>query len=161
MVPIVGMCVAAAWPLVRYGEKERAEAVAIATLRTLQAAQERFRTAIGGYATDPASLLGGCPGSEPPPDTVISELHAAGYVWQLRPAVGVSPSGVDCDGRPIAGDYYVAVAPRTAWEAAGNAFASRADRQVYVFVDGVPPREADMASGLATRLEALESFDIP
>ena len=39
---------------------------------------------------------------------------------------------------------------------------SNGARRVYVFVDGVAPREADMApGGLATPLEAMPSFRIP
>lgn len=161
VVPVIGACAVAAVPLVRYGQKQHAEATALAMVRTLQDAQERFRSATGGYALEVESLVAGCPGAEGLPPGVLDELAASGYVVTLRAAESVTASGRDCGGRPIASDYYLAAAPRSGREAATRAYASRSDRRLFAFVDGVPPRESDMANGLAIPVEALESFDIP
>ncbi len=162
LVPLVGACVAAGLPLARYVEKQRHEAVAMTTLRQIHDAQQRYKAASGGYTPDLATLASGCPGKVPPlPADILDDLAGAGYVLELRAATDATPAGEDCQGRPMATDYYVSARPRTAWEAAGKAFAGRADGELFVFVDGVPPRESDMTSGLPITVDELDSFKIP
>lgn len=162
LVPLVGILVAAGVPLARYAAKQRDEAAIVRSLRQVQVAQERFRAAVGAYATDVASLAAGCPeGVASLALAVFDELDRAGYVLLLRAAEGALATGQDCHGRPTASDYYVAAAPQTAWTAADKAFAGRADGQLFIFFDGVPPREADMTGGLAVSIDAVESFKIP
>jgi hypothetical protein len=162
VVPILGACVAAGLPLARYVEKQRHEAVAITTLRQFHDVQQKYTTTLGGYVTDLATLASGCPGkvAAVPADT-FDDLAGAGYVLELRAATDATPVGQDCRGRPLATDYYVSARPRSAWEAADKAFAGRADGEVFVFVDGVPPRESDMTSGLPITVDELDSFKIP
>jgi type II secretory pathway pseudopilin PulG len=162
LVPLIGICVAAGQPLARYAARQRDEAAAVSALRRIQEAQERFRTSVGGYATDVESLVTGCSeGRAGLPSTVFDELAGAGYVVQLRAAADAAVEGQDCQGRPTATDYYLTAAPRTAHETADKAFAGRADGQLFFFVDGVPPREQDLAGGLAISVDALDSFKIP
>ena len=162
LLPVIGTCVAAAIPLARYAEKQRDEAVAVNALRQIQDAQERVRDAAGAYATVLATLVEGCQGGAAAlPATVLGELTAAGYVLHLRAAVDAAPGGTDCAGHPLASDYYVAASPATAGEAAEKAFAGRANGRLFVFVDGIAPSEADIASGLATPLDEINSFKIP
>jgi hypothetical protein len=162
LVPILGACVAVGLPLARYLEKERHEAVAIATLRLIHDAQQHYKTVLGGYVTDLQTLVTGCPVNvEAVAADIFDGLAGAGYVLELRAAVGATSSGEDCHGRPMATDYYVSARPRTAWEPAEKAFAGRANGQLFVFVDGVPPHESDMASGLAITVDAMKSFKIP
>jgi hypothetical protein len=162
LVPVVGASIAAGLPLARYVEKQRHEAIAVTTLRLIHDGQQQHRATFGGYATDLATLATGCPGNVPPlPADILDDLAGAGYVLELRAATDATPAGQDCQGRPMATDYYVSASPRTAWEAAGKAFAGRADRELFVFVDGVPPRESDMTSGLPITVDELDSFKIP
>jgi len=162
LVPVVGACVAAGLPLARYAEKQRHEAVAVSALRSIHDAQQRFKAALGGYATDLGTLASGCPGNvDAVAADILDDLADAGYVLELRAAADAAITGEDCQGRQTASDYYLSARPRTAREAAANAYAGRADGQVFVFVDGVPPRESDMASGLAMTVDAMTSFRIP
>lgn len=162
LLPVIGTCVAAAIPFARYAEKQRDESVAVNSVRQIQDAQERVRDAAGAYATVLATLVEGCLGVAPAlPAAVLEELAGAGYVLQMRAAVDAAPGGKDCQGHPLASDYYVAVSPATAGEAAEKAFAGRADRRLFVFVDGIAPSEADIAGGLATPLDEINSFKIP
>jgi hypothetical protein len=162
LVPLLGLCVAAGEPLVRYAAKHRDEATAVRSLRRIQEAQERVKAATGSYATHLASLAAGCPGvSEPLPGATLDDLDRAGYVVQLRAAHDALATGHDCHGRPTAADYFLAAAPGNARAAADKAFAGRADGQLYFFVDGVAPREQDMTGGLAISIDQLDSFKIP
>lgn len=161
-VPILGTGLVAGMPVATYIEKQRHEQLAISTLGQIHEAQERLRAASGAYATDLATLVDGCDdGSAAVPHEMLDDLARAGYVLQLRAAVDATVLGRDCEGRPLATDYYVSAAPRTAWSAAGKAFAGRAGGRLFVFVDGIPPREADIAAGLATSVDELDSFRIP
>jgi Tfp pilus assembly protein PilE len=159
--PIVGVCLAIAQPLARYAEKQRHEAAVISSMQQLQQAQHRFTAAAGGYATDVATLAAGCPGASPVPPAVFKALYDAGYGLELRPSSDSAAAGLDCHGRVMATNYYVAAAPQTTRETADKAFAGRADGQLFFFVDGVPPGESDMTSGLAIPIDALKSFRIP
>ncbi len=62
LVPLVGMCIAVAQPLARYASKQRDEAAAVRALRQIHEAQERFKAAVGSFATDAATLVTSCPG---------------------------------------------------------------------------------------------------
>jgi hypothetical protein len=158
--PIVGVCLAIAQPLARYAEQQRHEAAVISSMRQLQDAQHRFTAAVGGYATDVAALAAGCPGASAIPPAVFKTLDDAGYGLELRASSDSASAGLDCHGRVTATNYYVAAAPQTTRETADKAFAGRAG-QLFFFVDGVPPGELDMTSGLAIPIDALGSFKIP
>jgi type II secretory pathway pseudopilin PulG len=162
ITPVIGLCLVAGWPVARYAQKQRDEARAVSTLGDIRRAQERFRTRNDGYATDLATLLAPCPGQTADlPAAILDQLTEAGYALTLRQATDAEEMGRDCHGRPLASDYYVAAAPRTAWEVAGKALAARSDGPFHVFVDGVPPRESDMTKGLATTVDRLDTFRIP
>jgi hypothetical protein len=90
-------------------------------------------------------------------------VAAAGYEVTIRPAASAESRGVDCHGRPTASDYYAAAQPRSPEILAKQAFGTTASGgQIFVFFDGVAPLETDMGpDGLATPLEAVESFKIP
>jgi type II secretory pathway pseudopilin PulG len=157
----LGIAAAIAVPLVRHIQKQRHEELAIGVLQEVRAAQERFRSVATGYATDIASLLRGCPGETPALDaTLITRLDRAGYVLHVRAATGAATAGGGPCGE-LTDDYYVAVAPLSATEAGQQAFAARAHTAVYLFYDGIAPREADFETGLATPLDERARFKIP
>jgi type II secretory pathway pseudopilin PulG len=160
-VPVLGMLVAASVPLVRHTATQRDERTAIEVLAQVQAAQEAYRRGTGGYATAVASLMQPCVASAPLPESALTRLARAGYVVSMRAATGAAAAGNDCHAREIVTDYYVAVAPASAATLGREAFARRGSGDVYLFVDGVAPREADIDSGLATPLPQRESFKIP
>ncbi len=165
ILPLVGIALAVAVPLARHAQKVRAEHTAAEFLAHVRAAQQRFREEhqSAGYASALASLTTACPGSGgaamgQPTATLID----AGYHVRLRPADGAVTVGDDCHGRPLASDYYVAAEPISAETPAQQAFAVTAAGRVFVFFDGIAPRERDMAAGgLATPLDRLDVFTIP
>jgi type II secretory pathway pseudopilin PulG len=163
LIPVLGIAAAVALPLVRHVQKQQRESRAVDALEAVRAAQERFRTAAGGYATGVESLVAGCAAAGPALDAGwLARLDHIGYGLQLRAAEGAATfDEPDCQGRPIAADYYVAAAPIDAAQPAQEAFAARAQSGVYLFYDGLAPREADIDSGLATPLEQQGTFKIP
>jgi type II secretory pathway pseudopilin PulG len=161
VIPIVGIVFMAGVPLWRYAERERNERGAIDALHAVHAAQRAYRAAGSGYATDIAALSAPCGGVAPLAGDVLERLAAFGYTVRLRAAEGARATGSDCQGRGTSSDYYLAASPVSAHTAARQAFAGRADGRLYLFVDGIAPREADMDGGLATPVELRESFRIP
>jgi hypothetical protein len=163
LIPLAGIAVAVAVPLVRYAQAQRDELIAIEVLAEVRAAQERFRMQSGGYATDAASLVAGCAGSRSALDPrMLGRLSGSGYTLALRAARGVAASpGRDCHGRALTADYYAAVAPVDASRAAQQAFAAQAAGDIFIFYDGIAPTEADIAQGLATPLAERSRFKIP
>jgi hypothetical protein len=162
LVPLVGILTAAGVPLARYALMERHERTAVAVLQRVQAAQAQFHRRAGGYASDAASLTTACPGETPVlPAESVQALGAAGYTLTVRPAQGAAAVGMDCHGRAVVADYYVAAAPTSSRVAAREAFAGRGDGRLYVFFDGLAPREADLGTGLATPLDARDALRIP
>jgi hypothetical protein len=163
LVPLAGILVSVAVPLVRYAQKQRDERIAIEVLTEVRAAQERFRTHSGGYATDTASLLEGCGSSRPAmDDRTLGRLSDSGYTLELRAAHGLTAlPGRDCHGRSLTSDYYAAVAPVNVSRAAQQAFAAQARGDIFIFYDGIPPSESDIANRLATPLAERSRFTIP
>lgn len=162
VIPAAGIVVAAAIPLAIYAVRDRHERVAIEAVQQVQRAQEVFRAQAGAYASHHESLMTPC-GSDaaalgPAPLRALAE---AGYVLSLRPARGAVVSGQDCHGRPLVSDYYVSAAPRSAATMARQAVAATGSSRLFLFYDGVAPRETDIESGLATPVETRESFKIP
>jgi hypothetical protein len=61
----------------------------------------------------------------------------------------------------MASDYYSAAQPITPLDGR-QAFAMTARARIYVFFDGIAPRESDMRpGGLAVPLDTVERFKIP
>jgi hypothetical protein len=165
-VPILGIVVVAALPLVNYARREQAEAAAAGFLQKLRTGQEAFRTRGGiGYASELSSLTFPCPGqtSSPLNPDDLSLVAAAGYEVALWPAASAETQGVDCHGRSTVSDYYAFAQPRSPETPARQAFATTASAgRIFVFFDGIAPLESDMGpGGLATPLDAVESFKIP
>lgn len=161
LLPLAGAIAVMAVPLLRHATETRTHARVAMLVEELRAAQRVFRTGAGGYATELASLLDRCGGQAPAlAADYLTRLEAEGYRLHLRAAVDAAPVGADCQQRPLTSDYYVGVEPRTV-AAGARTFAARAEGSVFVYFDGVAPGEADMVSGLATPLEAVDRLVIP
>jgi type II secretory pathway pseudopilin PulG len=164
-VPVLGIVIAVGIPVMRYASKDARERAAITALGQVHAAQEAFKSRTGGYATELASLTAlpsRCGAVHPVlAADVVAAIDGAGYALQLRVAHGAVLAGHDCEGRPLASDYYVAAAPTSSSAPVPQAFAAQKGGRIYLFYDGIPPREADIASGLATAVDERETFRIP
>ena len=161
-LPVLGTLAVLSLPFLRHAEKVRRDAVVIEALADIRAAQDALFARTGGYATDLETLSGPCGAAAGvpwrDPEARLAEVE---FVLVLRAAADTASAGPVCAGRALAHDYYVAAAPASARNLSQQAFAARADGRVFVFYDGVAPRESDMASGLATPLEAVGTFRIP
>jgi hypothetical protein len=124
-------------------------------------AQRRLQRRTGGFATELNSLTRGCDGAPELSDEVLASLERAGYALQLRAAGSATIIGRDCDGFALADDYYVAAAPRDSSKPGQQAFAARAGGDLFLFYDGVAPRESEMNRGLATPAAQRGRFKIP
>lgn len=165
-LPLLGILIGVALPLVRHGQKVRAESEAAAFLERVHAAQEAFRAGrpTGGYASALESLIEPCPGGRAagPLRDAVASLTAAGYEPRVRTADGGAARGPDCHGRATFSDYYASAQPRSSEIAGQQAFAEMSSGRIFVFFDGVAPVERDMAAGgLATPLDARDQFRIP
>jgi hypothetical protein len=162
VLPIAIIVTAAAFPLTRYFLRDRYERQAIAIVRDVQEAQRALSVHAEGYATHLTSLQMPCGNASAvlAPD-VYAQLAAIGYGLELRAARGAAIRAVDCHGHPLASDYYLSVRPIAHTSIARQALASRGDGVVYLFHDGIPPREEDIERGLPTRLDVRDSFRIP
>ena len=165
VLPLLGTLAAASIPLITFAQKSRAEASAVDLLHRLDRAQQAFRLATGaGYASSLRSIVTGCPvaaAAGQQPTEVLSEFDGP-YRLSLRAATSARVVGTDCHGQPIVSEYYASAEPAWTDPRGQKAFAMLSGSGVWVFFDGVAPLEADMGpGGLATRLEALDSFRIP
>lgn len=162
LVALAGMATAVALTVFSYARMRQAERGAAATLVSVGNAQRAFRgrSGHGGYATDVASLMTPCPGEERAP-LDPGQGTARDYTLLVRAAAGAATVGADCHGRPMASNYYAAAQPATPL-AGRQAFAMTSGARIYVFFDGLAPREADMGrGGLAVPLETVDRFKIP
>lgn len=164
-VPMLGIVVVTLIPFVRHAQQTRAESTASAFLGRVHAGQQAFRESHGnaGYASALDSLTMPCRGGNgvPIPASDVTALERAGYDAILRPAELAVSAVKDCHGRPLVSDYYAAVSPRSVQSPGRQAFAVTSSGRIFVFFDGIAPLERDMAGGLATPLDALDTFKIP
>ena len=164
-VPMLGIVVATLIPFVRHAQQTRAESAASAFLGRVHAGQQAFRVSHGnaGYASALDSLTMPCRGGNEVPIRAsdVAALERAAYDAILRPAQLAVSAAKDCHGRPLVSDYYAAVSPRSVQSPGRQAFAVTATGRIFVFFDGIAPLERDMAGGLATPLDALDTFKIP
>lgn len=163
ILPLVGSVVLIAWPFGRYALKVRDEALAMNVVREVRRAQETFRASAAGYASAIESLTAGCGSlAAPMSRTTLADLERAGYELQLRPHQVAALLGADCHGRATVDDYYLGAQPRGARVAGQRAYGATSRGDIFVFFDGLAPRERDMTpEGLATPSEALSAFRIP
>jgi hypothetical protein len=167
VVGLAGIICVVAFPLIEHERRRRAEAAAAVVLAEVARAQTAFRASSGGagYASDLESLLTSCSGA---PRAVLAahigthDIRAMRYQFHVRAAEGSRVVGTDCHGRPAVSDYYAAAAPRINGVDGRRAFAMRSSARVFVFFDGIPPRESDMGPfGLAVAFNTLDRFKIP
>jgi type II secretory pathway pseudopilin PulG len=166
-VGLAGILAGVAIPVIEHERRRRAEDAAAAVLAEVARAQTAFRSAggHGGYASDLESLLTPCSGAA---QATLSErigthdLRKLRYAFTVRPAAGSRIVATDCQGRASVSDYYAAATPRIDGVDGQRAFAMRSAGAVYVFFDGIPPRETDMGPfGLAVAFNTLDRFKIP
>jgi hypothetical protein len=164
---VAGVVAAIAAPLVNLAQMRAATRQAGVALEAIHQAQEGFRLTggRGGYASDLASLMTACPGDGQPAlrDSVEAvPIRALAFEVRLRAAEGAQVLAVDCHQRPAASDYYASAAPRQNGVDGRQALAMTSGGRIFVFFDGVPPRQEDMGGGgLAVPLDTLSSFKIP
>ena len=170
-VAVVGIVAAVAIQVQAQLRMREAEHVAAAALTAIVDAQRAFRRSggVGGYATDLQSLTQPCPSettaaAQSPPPLALSVVEGFGsYDYQVvvRAAQQASLVGTDCHGRPTASDFYASLQPAHGW-AGRHALAATSRGRIYVFFDGLPPLERDLAAGaLAVPLDTLDTFKIP
>jgi hypothetical protein len=160
LIPFAIVVLAVGVPLQRSVQQGRDERAALEAVASVREAQDRFHRLSGGFATELTSLTTGCGGTPELSTQVLANLDRAGYTLQLRAAGSAIVVGRDCHGR-LADDYYVAAAPRDASGARRQAFAARARGDMFLFYDGVAPREPEMSNGLATPAAQRGTFKIP
>jgi len=165
-VAFAGIVTAASTRILSYHSMRSTEYATVALMQLVGEAQQRFRTAggEGGYATDLESLRTPCPGQTQAAlsDVAVKALGSARYELLVRPRAGSAFAGVDCHGRQTARDFYLSARPRVTGVDGERAMAMTASGRIFLFFDGIPPREADMtAGGLATPLDSLETLKIP
>lgn len=161
LLAAASIAVAVAYPLVTSLAVKRREHSASVSLQAVAAAQLAFRASAGrgGYAATLISLTTPCPGAGTP--TLLTKLDgeewvSSGYRISLRAARGAAVTGLDCHGQPTSEDFVASARPIRVGVDGMRAMSVRADGRTYVFFDGVPPEEQDMAAGgLAMPLDAL------
>jgi hypothetical protein len=167
VVGLAGIISVVAIPVIEHERRRRAEEAAAVVLLEVARAQSAFRASGGGlgYASDLESLLTSCSSAPRAALTAqigTQDIHASSYSFSVRAAEGSRVVGTDCHGRPAVSDYYAAAAPRINGVDGRRAFAMRSSARVFVFFDGIPPRESDMGPfGLAVALNTLDRFKIP
>jgi hypothetical protein len=155
----LGLVAALLYPVLNTRRAVRQEAAAVALLHEVEAAQALFHEATGGYAASLDSLAAGCDGAAPflAAPLVGGHIVDAGHEVAMRAARAAVPGPPDCHGRPTASDYYVSARPQVMGRDGSRGMAMTSAGRIFLFFDGVPPTEADMApGGLAMPLDAME-----
>jgi Tfp pilus assembly protein PilE len=151
-----GLVAAVSYPLVTRRVAAEGERAAITWLHTIADAQARFRIVNGGYATTLDSLVEPCGSQQPALSAVLTGQHIvdAGYEMTMRGKREAVAGPLDCHGRATSTDFYVAARPLLVQPEGSRGMAMTSGGGIFVFFDGVPPREVEMGvGGLAVPLE--------
>lgn len=157
----LGLAAAVAYPLVTRQIAINREAAAAEWLYAIGEAQGRFRAANGGYAASLQSLVEPC--GDGAAVLAVQLTHArivdSGHEMAVRPASAASQGPSDCHGRATTSDFYVSARPLVIGRDGSRGLAMTSAGRVFLFFDGVPPTEADMApGGLAMPLDAMSKI---
>lgn len=158
LVASLGLVAAISYPLVNHQLAGARENAAIEWLRAIGEAQARFRTTHGGYAATLQSLVEPCGGQAPLLRATLTDwkIVDAGHEVALRPARGAVDGPLDCHGRVSSSDFYVSARPVVVGRDGFRGMAMTSAGHIFVFFDGVPPAEGDMAPGGAAELQILK-----
>lgn len=156
----IGLIAAVSYPLITRQTALTREARAVEWLGAIADAQARFRAENGGYSATLASLTEGCSGRPAalratPTNGVLVD---AGHEISLHRAKGAGDGAIDCHGRVTTTDFYASARPIVAGQDGARGLAMTSAGRVFVFVDGVPPAEADIAGGLAMPLDDMSKI---
>ncbi|MCA1585714.1 MAG: hypothetical protein LC791_13425 [Acidobacteria bacterium] len=164
LVALGGTLLTLAYPLATRALITWRETAAADRLRIVVEAQQVFRAGAGrgGYSSSLASLSTPCPGEERGAlrTAIDGERDVeAGYAVMLRAYSDAPAVGTDCHGRPTAPDFFASAVPVHPGADGLRAMAVSAAGRIFVFFDGVAPREIDIEpGGLAMPLDRLRKI---
>ena len=152
VVATIGILSAIAMPALQRARMSGNEASAIATLRALATAQSTYAAVAGkgGFAVRLSTLATPCPGNTSgfiSPDLSSDPSTKSGYSVTLAVSASASPGQPDCNGTVTQSAYYAAATPVSTGVTGMRAFATSPSGSIFFNATGVPPTEAQMASG--------------
>lgn len=131
------------------------ETSTLGTVRTVHTAQLTYALTCGkGLYAESFSALGG-PQAFLPPDLTSSPTPLkTGYRFTLQPGPGGVTGFVDCNGVPIAVDYYITAEPISFGDTGGRGFASNQAHLIWQDTTGAAPVEPFTPGGTVSALGA-------
>jgi type IV pilus assembly protein PilA len=147
VVAIISIIASVAVPGLLRSKMSANEASALASMRTIAAAQVAYSTTCGNgaYASSLVTLGTGTPGT---PHTFISmDLGGSvapvksGYVFTLAPGAGSVAGQNDCNGTGTVTTYYATALPQTYGTTGARSFAVTASNTVWQTTTAAAPTE--------------------
>jgi type IV pilus assembly protein PilA len=151
VVAVIAIVSAIALPAMMRARISANEASAVASIRTVIAAEQAYAAgAGGGYATALATLGTTCPNSSVPfisADLVEDPSTKGGYRVSLHPSAGAAAGPADCNGKPTSTGFFVIATPLSLGFDGHRGFAANAGGAIFFDPTGAAPLEAKMLAG--------------
>jgi prepilin-type N-terminal cleavage/methylation domain-containing protein len=153
---LISVISAIAVPTLLRGRAVANETATVGTIRALHTSQLTYALTCGAglYAAE-LPALGGASGSEfiSADMAVSANPMKSGYRYLLQPGVEGLSALTDCNGEPVALDYYVSAEPISVGQTGTRAFASNQAHVIWEDTSGVPPLEPFMPGPTTTPIQ--------
>jgi type II secretory pathway pseudopilin PulG len=157
VIALIGLLSAIAVPTLLRSRAAANETATLATLRVVHTGALSYALSCGAglwppdfpALADPA----GVNGFLPPDLTSAASPMKSGYTYALQPGPGGLSAVIDCNGKPVALDYYVTAVPIDFGNTGSRAFASNEGHVIWQDTTGVAPTEPFTPGGTVTAIQ--------
>jgi type II secretory pathway pseudopilin PulG len=157
VVALIGILAAIAGPILLRSRAAANGTSAVATMRTVNTGQLAYALScgLGLWAASFPALAdpGGNLGFLPPDMTAVAAPAKSGYTYTMTPGAGGMTAMIDCNGNPIALDYYVTAVPNAFGTTGNRAFASSEGNVIWQDMMGVAPPQPFTAGGTISTIQ--------
>jgi type IV pilus assembly protein PilA len=150
VVAVIAVVAAIAMPAVLRARIAANEASAVASIRSVLAAEHSYASSAGGgYASSLGRLSTPCPAATPfiSHDLVTDPSIKGGYRIRVQAASGATPAPRDCNGVASVSAFYVTATPLSLGYDGHRGFASDAGGAIFYDPTGAAPLESQMVPG--------------
>lgn len=157
VVALIGLLCAIAVPALLRGRAAANETATLATMRVVHTGELSYALSCGAglWAANFPALADptGVGGFLQPDMTSAATPMKSGYNYTLQPGPNGLAAAVDCNGNPVALDYYVTAVPIDFGNTGSRAFASNEAHVIFQDTMGVAPTEPFTPGGTITMIQ--------
>jgi type IV pilus assembly protein PilA len=157
VVALIGVLSAIAGPALLRSRSAANETAALATLRAVHTGELAYALTcgVGLWAASFPALAdpSGVGGFLQPDMTAVATPTKSGYNYTLTQGPRGLAAVADCNGNPVALDYYISAVPLDVGNTGNRGFASNEGHVIWQDTTGIAPAEPFMAAGTVSPIQ--------